>query len=372
MKKTPVYLDHNATTPVRPEAIRAMTEVMANVGNPSSIHGFGRAARRVLEDSREAVAALVGAPAASLVFTSGGTEANNLALRGTGARTVLVSAVEHPSVPAAAPEAGRIPVNADGVVDVAALDGLLAEAPGPTLVSVMLANNETGVIQPVSEIVEVARHHGALVHCDAVQGAGKIAVDFAALGVDMMSVSAHKIGGPQGVGALILRDGLTLDPLLRGGGQEMRRRGGTENLPGAAGFGAAAEAAARSLADYGALAAYRDRLERETARLNPDLHVFGATAPRLPNTSCLAVAGLHSEMLVPALDLAGIAISAGSACSSGKVQASPVLEAMGQGEWARQAVRISFGWTSVAEDVDAFLAAWERVGERMLGRERVS
>ncbi len=372
MKKMPVYLDHNATTPVRPEAIRAMAATMERVGNPSSVHGFGRAARRILEDARDALAALVEAPGSALTFTSGGTEANNLALRGTDARSVLVSAVEHPSVMEAIPKAQIIPVGSDGVVDLDALDGLLADAPKPALVSVMLANNETGVIQPIAEVVEIARRHGARVHCDAVQALGKIAVDFTGLGVDMMSVSAHKIGGPQGVGALILRDGVSVQPLMRGGGQERRRRGGTENLPGVAGFGTAAEMAAGALVEYGALATHRDRLERDLGRLTNDLTVFGVAAPRLPNTTCCAVAGLASEILVPALDLEGIAISAGSACSSGKVQASPVLEAMGQGPWAGNAVRISLGWTSRTEDVDRFLSAWTRIAERALGREGVS
>lgn len=367
--RPPVYLDHNATTPVRPEAAGAMAAALAMPGNPSSVHSFGRAARRLLEEAREAVAALAGAAPAEVVFTGGGTEANNLALRGCGRPIVLVSAIEHDSVFAAVPSAVAIPVDGDGVVDGDALAVLLAGvAEGTAIVSVMLANNETGVIQPVATIAEIARRHGALVHCDAIQAAGKVPLDMGALGVDLLTVSAHKIGGPQGVGALIVGNGTRIEPLLRGGGQEHRRRAGTENLPGAAGFGAAARTAAQRLASFAGLAIWRDRLEAALRAIEPDLTVFGSAVPRLPNTSCLAVPDMASETQVMALDLAGIAVSAGSACSSGKVGPSRVLAAMGGGALADKAIRVSFGWTSEEADVEWFLTAWTAMRERVRGR----
>jgi len=363
---TPVYCDHNATTPVRPEAMEAIRAALGTLGNPSSVHRFGRSARRIVEDARDAVAALAGAPSANVIFTSGGTEANALALTGHPGRRVIVSAVEHPSVLEADPAALRIPVDSEGLADLDALDGLLSESEAPCLVSVMLANNETGVIQPVAAVRDVAVRHGALVHCDAVQAAGKLPLDMTALGVDMLTVSAHKIGGPQGVGALILRDALPVRAVQRGGGQERSRRAGTENVPGIAGFGAAATAAADSLGEASALAGLRDRLEEQILTLTPEAKVFGAGAMRVANTSCLALPGVDSGVLLPALDLEGIAVSAGSACSSGKVSASHVLSAMGAGDLARGAIRVSFGWTSREADVDDFLAAWRKVCSRLL------
>lgn len=366
--KPPVYLDHNATTPVRPEAAEAVARALATGGNPSSVHAFGRAARRLLEEARESVAALVGAPAADVVFTGGGTEANNLALRGCGRPDVVVSAVEHDSVFGAAPSAAVAPVDADGVVDIDRLEAMLAGAGERAVVSVMLANNETGVVQPVARVAETARRHGALVHCDAVQAAGRIALDIKALGVDMLTLSAHKIGGPQGIGALVVGDGVRLEPLLRGGGQERRRRAGTENLPGAAGFGTAARAARAGLQACRVLGDWRDRLEAALKSVEPDLKIFGEGAPRLPNTSCLAAPGMPSETQVMALDLAGIAVSAGAACSSGRVGASRVLVAMGGGDLANAAIRISFGWTSRETDVERFVAAWTALHARIRGR----
>ncbi|MEE8500882.1 MAG: cysteine desulfurase family protein [Kiloniellales bacterium] len=356
---TAVYLDYNASAPVRPEAKAALADALAMAGNASSMHRFGRLARRRLEDAREAVAALVGARAERVVFTSGGTESNNLALCGARRARALVSAGEHDSVLNAAPEAARVPLSRDGRVDLTALAERLDEDPRPALVSVMLANNETGVIQPIAEVVETARARGALVHCDAVQAAGKIPVDMAALGVDLMSLSAHKLGGPQGVGALVVAEGIELAAQLRGGGQERRARPGTENLPGIAGFGAAAAAAGAGLESMAALAGLRDGMERRLRALAPELEVYGAAAPRLPNTSCFAAPGLTAETQVMALDLAGIAIGAGSACSSGKVTPSHVLAAMGAGAAeAGAAIRVSLGWDSAPEDMERFLEAW--------------
>ncbi len=366
--KPPVYLDHNATTPVRPEAAEAMAAALSAVGNPSSVHAFGRAARRLLEEAREEVAALAGAPASGVVFTGGGTEANTLALLGCGRPAVVVSAIEHDSVIGAAPSAAVVPVDADGLVDLDHLATMLVGIGDKAVVSVMLANNETGVIQPVARVAEIARRHGALVHCDAVQAAGRIPLDVKALGVHLMTLSAHKIGGPQGIGALIVEDGARIEPLLRGGGQEGRRRAGTQNLPGAAGFAAAASAAGAYLRAGGVPAAWRDRLEVAVKSIEPGLKIFGEGAPRLANTSCLAAPNMASETQVMALDLAGVAVSAGAACSSGKVGPSRVLAAMGGGELANCAIRVSFGWTSREADVDAFVAAWTAVRERIRNR----
>lgn len=359
---SPTYLDYNATAPLKPAAKAAMIEAMELTGNPSSVHRFGRLARRMLEDSRAKVAALAGAAPAGVVFTSGGTEANALALLGSGRRRALVSAIEHDSVRAAVrrlPRADEIPVAANGTIDLAALERLLGSDASDIIVSVMLANNETGVVQPIAEVAAMAHARGALVHCDAVQAAGKLALDRAALGVDLLTISGHKIGGPAGIGALVLREGLDLTAPMLGGGQERRRRGGTENLSGIAGFGAAAEEARGDIAAQPRLAVLRDRIEAAVRALSPSVRVFGADAPRLANTSCLSMPGVASEIQVMAFDLAGVAISAGAACSSGKVAASHVLRAMGVSEAeAANAIRVSLGWRSEASDVDAFLQAW--------------
>jgi len=361
-----IYLDYNATAPLRPEARDAVVAALSVTGNPSSVHGFGRAARRLVEDGREAVAALVDVAPSQIVFTSGGTEANAMALCGLAAegRLILVSAIEHPSVLDAA-EALQIPVSADGRIDLAALDATLAGAGRPALVSLMAANNETGVIQPVGEAVAIARQHGALVHCDAVQAAGKISIGFDALGVDMLSLSAHKIGGPPGIGALVVRDGVVVPALIRGGGQERGRRAGTENLPGIAGFGAAAIKARLGLAEFGELADLRDALERRVLEVCPAAVIPGRSAPRLANTSCIAMPGVTAETQLMGFDLAGIAISAGSACSSGKVTASHVLGAMGAADVViGSAIRVSLGWETRPRDIDALVAAWNTVFQR--------
>ncbi|OHC74661.1 MAG: cysteine desulfurase [Rhodospirillales bacterium RIFCSPLOWO2_12_FULL_58_28] len=359
MKNNAVYLDYNATAPVRPAAASAVAEAMAMIGNPSSTHSFGRAVRKAVEQARERVAALVNAPTGVIVFTGGGTEANNLALRGCG-RRALVSAVEHDSVLSAVPDPILIPVDGDGLVDLEALKALLA-GEAPAVASVMLANNETGVVQPIAAIAELAHRFGALIHCDAVQAAGKIPVDMAALGVDMLSISAHKIGGPPGVGALAVLDHVALKAVARGGGQERGLRGGTLNAPGIIGFGVAADLAGEGLNAFAGLSGLRDDLEREIIRMAPGVKIFGAGARRLPNTSYFSRPGRSNDTQVINLDLAGVAISAGSACSSGKVKASHVLTAMGvDGELASGAIRVSLGWTSTADHVKRFLAAWNR------------
>lgn len=367
----PVYLDYNATAPLRPEVRETLAAALDLVGNPSSVHGFGRACRSAVEHARAQVAALVGARPSEVVFTSGGTEANNLALRGAApGRRLVVSAIEHESVLAAAPDAARVPVNAQGVVDLDALDARLAalDADGgpPACLSLMLANNETGVLQPVAEAARLAHARGALVHCDAVQAAGRLPLDRAALGVDLLTLSAHKLGGPQGVGALVVRDGLTLPALLRGGGQERGRRAGTENVAGIAGFGRAAELALSDLDAAAGLAALRDGLERRIRALVPTVRLFGAGAPRLANTSCIGLPGLPGETQVMALDLAGVAVSAGAACSSGKVRASHVLRAMGADPAeAGSAIRVSLGWATGPADIDRFIEAWTALHRRV-------
>ncbi|WP_448189633.1 cysteine desulfurase family protein [Azospirillum sp. sgz301742] len=360
-----VYLDYNASAPIKPGVKDAVAAALDLVGNPSSVHGNGRAVRRAVEEARAKVAALAGAAPTRVVFTAGGTEANNLALRGFPGRRVIVSAIEHDSVLAAAPDAVRLPVDPDGVADLAALERLLTEG-GPALVSLMLVNNETGVVQPVAEAARLAHARGALLHCDAVQAAGRLPLDVGALGADLLTLSAHKIGGPAGVGALALAEGVEPEPLLRGGGQERRRRAGTENLLGIVGFGAAAALAVADLPAAGGFAALRDGLEASALAAMPQARVMGAGAPRVGNVTCLALPGVPGETQVMALDLAGVAVSAGSACSSGKVKASHVLAAMGAGPaLAGSAVRVSLGWGSTAGDVERFVAAWTAMARRL-------
>lgn len=371
-----VYLDDNAASPLRPVAREAMLAALDLIGNPSSVHRFGRLARRVIEDARAQIAVSTGATTAGVVFTSSGSEANALALHGARRRRILLSAVEHDSVLAPAQRAAvcaEIPVNGSGVIDVAALDKALGADASDVLVSVMLANNETGAIQPIAEIAEIARARGALVHCDAIAAAGRLPCDMGTLGVDMMSLSSAKLGGPLGVGALILRPGVDIAPLIIGGGQERRRRGGTENVPGIAGFGAATAEAMARMSEQTRLAALRDKLEAAVAKLAPASRVFSKDVARLANTSCLTMPGCANETQIMALDLAGVAVSAGAACSSGKVTASRVLQAMGvSDDEAKTAIRISFGWRSVESDVDAFLAAWGGVYARAARKKPVT
>jgi cysteine desulfurase len=369
-----IYLDFNATAPLRAEALGAVTAAMGEVGNASSVHGFGRAARARVERARRQVAALVGAAPGSVIFTSGGTEANNQALRAETRPRAFAAAIEHESVLAAREDAVPLPVLPDGRADLSALERMLAADDAPAMVSLMLANNETGVIQPVAEAAAIAHRAGALLHCDAVQGAGKVPVDIAALGADLISLSAHKIGGPQGVGALIAREGLAPARFVHGGGQERGMRAGTENVAGIAGFGAAAEAAAAGLDRFAALAPLRDAMLRRLREAVPDLVVFGEGAPRLPNTAKFAAPGLTAETQVMGMDLEGIAISAGSACSAGKVSAPYVLTAMGVDDaLARCAVRVSLGWTTTEAEIDTFVAAWTALWRRAgAGRARAA
>lgn len=361
------YLDYNATAPLRSEAKAAMIAALDVVGNPSSVHAEGRRARGVVEAARESVARLVGARPSEVVFTSGASEANAWVMAQPWA-TILTSGIEHDSIlaPARAAKCNVIGLSTgrDGIVRVEEIAEYILKRgiARPAVVALQMANNETGVIQPVAEVAEFARAHGVAVHSDAVQAAGRFGVDFAALGLDTMAISAHKLGGPKGVGALIIRDHLDLVPLLRGGGQERRRRAGTENVAAIAGFGAAAEAAQAELRNLSAVEALRDDLEAHIRAISPRAVIIGGTAPRLGNTIAVALPGKLAETLVIRLDLAGVAVSAGSACSSGKVGASHVLEAMGLGpEIASGTIRISLGLETTKDDVAAFVGVWQSI-----------
>lgn len=383
-----VYLDWNATAPLRPEARAATLAALDLVGNPSSVHAEGRAAHQVIERARESVAILVGGDPRCVTFTSGGTEANVLALSpglrdagGVRRDGLLVSAIEHPSVLAggrfAADRVEQIPVTASGCVDLSALAerlaGLRAGGVQAPLVSLMLANNETGIIQPVREAAEIVHQAGGLLHVDAVQAAGRIPIDIKTLGADLLTLSAHKIGGPKGVGALVRRHrDVEVSPLITGGGQEIRRRAGTENVAAIAGFGAACACVSRSIQEEIAIvAARRDLLERIVEASHASLVIFGANVARLPNTTLFTVPGVKAETAVIALDLAGVAVSSGAACSSGKVAPSHVLAAMGvPPELARGAVRVSLGPTTTEKDVESFQSAWNKVLEPLLKGQR--
>ncbi len=361
-----LYLDHNATSPLKPEVRAAMLEAMDRATNASSIHAEGQWARRKVNEAREEIAALTGAKPDQVYFTSGATEANNWVLR--HARRPVVSAIEHPSVREAAPDAALIPVGHDGVADLAALDALLG-GQATTLVSLMLVNNETGIVQPVRQAAEIAHRHGARLHVDAVQAPGRIGVDVEALGADYLTLSAHKLGGPQGMGALIMAGIADLPPWMLGGRQENRRRAGTENVAGAIGFGVAARLAQDHAAENMRLAALRDSLEDRLATSAPELLAIGRQSPRVGNTSLLALPGLPAETQVIALDMDGISVSAGAACSSGKVEPSPVLAAMGYDETiSRCAIRVSLGWTNGHADIARFIASWQKLHSRHAGR----
>ena len=372
------YLDYNAAAPLRPEVRDAVTAALSLTGNPSSVHAEGRTARSAIEASREKIAALVGARAEDVIFTSGGTEANALALAAQSGEAwhCYLSAVEHPSVLSG----GRfyretttvVPVTADGVADLAILAKELEKhhfGGWRPFVSLMAANNETGAIQPVAEASKIVHSAGGLLHTDAVQAAGRIKLDMTTLGADMLSLSAHKIGGPKGVGALVLGNSASVEPLIKGGGQERRRRAGTENVAGIVGFGIAAELASADLATAAAIAALRDELEARARAVAPDIAVLSSRVPRLPNTACIAVPGVKAETLVIGLDLAGVAVSSGSACSSGKVEASHVLRAMGVPEEVAQgAIRVSLGFATKRADIDNFLKAFGELVKRLRPR----
>lgn len=373
-----VYLDWNATTPLRSEARAAMLAACELIGNPSSVHAEGREARRLVEGARAALATAVGALPRNVVFTSAGTEANALALSpglrgrsGEPVRRLLISAIEHASVLAGgrfpAHDVGQIRVTRSGVVDLDHVRALLAEGP-PTLVSIMAANNETGALQPVAEAAALVHEAGGLLHVDGIQALGKIAFNINEVGADLATFSAHKIGGPKGVGALVVAEGIAgLEPLLRGGGQELGRRAGTENVAGIAGLGAAVKAALQALPeDAERMVTLRDRLENGI-RAVADATIFSNEVGRLSNTILFTAPGLKAETAVIGFDLEGIAVSSGSACSSGKVQPSHVLSAMGYDVTVAQgAVRLSLGWSTEVDDINRALEAWRKLGNTLL------
>ncbi|HZT25095.1 MAG TPA: cysteine desulfurase family protein [Pseudolabrys sp.] len=378
-----IYFDWNASAPLRAEARDAVIRALAQAGNASSVHGEGRAARAAVERARAQVAQLLGTASQNVVFTSGATEANMLALtpaiETAGEKRkrdkLLVSATEHPSVLCggrfAAEAVDTLPVFPNGLVDLDALRRALAQAARP-LVSVMLANNETGVVQPMAEIAAIVHAAGGLLHVDAAQGPGRIPCDMGALGIDLMTVSSHKIGGPQGAGALVRRSDIHItEPLVKGGAQERGYRGGTENVAAIAGFGAAA-AAVRQV-DAAQMARLRDRIEAGLRRITPEVVIFGAGAPRLPNTTLFTVPGLKAETTVIAFDLDGVAVSSGAACSSGKVTASHVLAAMGMPpELSRGAIRVSIGWSSTEAEIERFLGTWNNLAGSLLKRRGIA
>ena len=381
-----IYADYNATAPLRPEAKAAMAAALDLTGNPSSVHAEGRRTRALVEGAREAVAAAIGACRDDIAFTSGGTEAVQAPLRGAlavqGETTLFhASGIEHDAVAAVVsdffmPSQGHALatsldawlVGADGRVDLDQLQAVVnAEASSglKPLVSLMLVNNETGVIQPVAEAAEIVHAAGGLIHCDAIQALGKVEVTIIDLDVDYLSLSAHKIGGPQGVGAFYVKPGAPFRAMQTGGGQEFGRRAGTENVAGIAGLGAAVDAALAGLSQYEGLRTARDGMEAMLKQAVPALQVHGGASPRVAGVSCFGVEGLPSETQVMGLDLAGFAVSAGSACSSGKVKPSRVLTAMGLNDTAaRSAIRASFGWGSKPEEFEALGRAWLKMAAR--------
>jgi len=353
------YLDYNATNPLRMEAKNAMLQALDEVGNASSIHTAGRQARSRVEAARAAIAAAVQVAPAQVVFTSGATEANALALAGVPHASLIIGATEHDSVWQNALTAPQVPVDENGLIRLNILAQMLQAAPRPTLVSIMWANNETGVIQPVDEIVRIVHEAGALLHVDAVQALGRVPVRLGE--IDMLSLSAHKVGGPQGVGALVLRDGLIVTPIVKGGGQEKGQRPGTENVAAIAGFGAAVAVAA-TCQQVPQWQEWRDKAAQRLLQLQPEAQIVGLAAPRLANTLCLVHPRLSAEIQLMKLDLAGFAVSAGSACSSGRVKESRVLAAMGMAEKSQKSsIRVSFGWNTAESELQDFVTFWTQM-----------
>jgi cysteine desulfurase len=363
MPVPPLYFDNNATTPLREAAIIAMKKAMGPPANPSSVHEFGRAARLQVEDARLAVAGLAGSRASDVVFTSGGTEANNIVLRQY--RHIITTKTEHDSIRVAHTNSSFVKILPNGQVDCDDLRRHAMALPeterSTSLISIMAANNETGVLQPLDDIAEIAAKAGIMLHSDMVQYFGKHCMDFSSSGIGYASISAHKIGGPAGIGALLIGPGCALSSLLKGGGQERGRRSGTENLIGIVGFGAAATAAKGDNVHYAEMAGWRDAFEDRVMSALPSVRIFGKLAPRLGNTSCIAAGPKMAETMIMAFDIAGVAVSAGAACSSGKVQSSHVLQAMGVGEEAAHAIRVSGGWATKQADFETVAEVFVRL-----------
>ena len=357
-----IYLDHNATAPVYPEVVDAVSTGLRELGNASSVHADGRSVRGTIEDARDSVGKLIGVPSSAITFSSGGTEANATVIRGllgSGVvSNVYCSAVEHPSVLEHVNPQYHCPVNSDGQIDLNELEDVLKKQDAPFLFCIMLANNETGVIQPVSEVSALVHDQGGLVLCDSVQGPGKLSLETDSLGADFLTFSSHKIGGPQGVGCFTMNTDVALEPLLVGGGQEKKRRSGTENAPGIAGFGVAARITGeRQHPEH--VGQIRDQLEDALLEARPDAVVFGQGVPRISNTTNIAIPGVSSERQLIKLDLAGYSVSAGAACSSGKVSSSHVLLAMGVSEdMAKSSIRISIGADTAWSDLEKFVEIW--------------
>lgn len=364
-----IYLDYNATAPLLPAVKEGMLNIMDTPNNASAIHKAGRAARMAVENAREQVAKSIGAKTEGVIFTSGATEANNMALNGITNHTIYAGATEHPAILNAVDNINILSVDHDGLIDLEALNHTLSALGAPALVSVMMVNNETGVIQPIKKIASIVHKHGGILHSDCVQALGRIELNMQETGIDMLSLSAHKLGGPQGVGVLVIDPKIELTPILRGGGQEKNRRAGTENVTGIVGFGIAAEQS--TLTDTSKLEKMRDRLEQEIKATAPEVIIHGENAPRVANTSMFSLSGVPSDTQMIHMDLAGIAVSNGSACSSGRVEPSHVLKAMGcdDNTMGGSALRVSMGWDTKESDIDAFIEAWktlyDRVGSRL-------
>ncbi len=364
-----IYLDYNATALMKPAVIEEMTRVMNIGGNPSSVHSLGRGAKTIMEQARQTIAQVINCRPQKIIFTGGGTEANNIALKSTGMDHIITTTTEHDSILGIKDNfegsVEYLTVDEKGQISPEDLQKALEDCPKNTLVSIMLTNNETGVVQDIKTLVEITHEAGALFHTDAIQALGKIPVDFRDLSVDMMSFSAHKLSGPQGVGALVALEKIDIQSIIFGGGQEVGRRSGTENLAGIAGFGKAAGLVPENLNIMEKLGFYRDHIEQEISNHAPDVIFYGATSKRLPNTSTILMPGVSSETQVMAFDLDGICVSSGSACASGKVKPSHVVSAMGASEeQALSTIRVSLGWNTTEQDVDAFITAWKKLYDR--------
>lgn len=364
-----IYLDYNATALMKPDVIEEMTRVMNIGGNPSSVHAFGRGAKAIMEQARQTIAGVINCRPRQIIFTGGGTEANNIALKATGMDYIIIAATEHDSILGITKKSGGtvecLPVDKNGLVSPENLHKALEGCPEKTLVSIMRANNETGVVQDIKTLAGIAHAAGALFHTDAIQALGKIPVDFSGLGVDMMSFSAHKLNGPQGVGALVARENIDIKSLIFGGGQEIGRRSGTENIAGIAGFAKAVELVAQNLKTMDHLRILKDRMEQEISSHAPDAVFYGAAVDRLPNTATILMPGVASETQVMAFDLDGICVSSGSACASGRVKPSHVVSAMGGSlNQALSTIRASLGWNTTEQDIDSFIAAWVTLYDR--------
>lgn len=360
-----VYLDYNASCPIRPEVIDLVTKIMHHPANASAVHWYGREAHKWISDARDQVAAMVGVGPKQIIFNCGATEANNTVFHAFRDKPVWISAIEHSSVLQCAPDAKKIPVTRDGVIDLEAFEKMLSAEETPALVSIVLVNSETGVIQPIKELTKIAKAKGVAVHTDAVQASGRIPLNFNDLGVDYMSLSAHKIGGPQGVGALAVREGIAVPKYMKGGTQETHQRGGTYNTAGIAGFGLAAQLAVKHMDEYDRITKLRDRMESDMRQASNEAVIFGADAPRVGNTTDVALPGIPAETQLMTLDLEGIAVSSGSACSSGSFKASHVLEAMGASQdECKSALRISLGYATTEADIDRLLEVWTKIAQR--------